>query len=86
MLTFDTAEISAPRDEVGSYRSFSVTDTDTGRQLTYATNRAGEGLFSRRADGTFSQIAGTAQFALWTEPQAVAFLRDKAAKVWGIES
>jgi hypothetical protein len=86
MITYDTREVEAPRDEVGSYRRFSVTDTDTGHELVYATNRAGEGLFHKLADGTFTQLAGTSQFELWTEAQALAFLRDKVRTVWGVEA
>lgn len=82
-LELDTAEIAAPRDEIGSYRRFSITDTALDRTLEYATNRAHDGLWIKTRDG-YDQIAGTHQASITTEAEAVRFLRDKAATVWGV--
>ena len=61
-IIYDTAEISAPASEVGTYRRFSATTPD-GRVLQYATNRSGSGLF--RWDNlscTWVQLQGTAYY------------------------
>jgi len=71
-----------PYEDRGYYVYFAATDTMTGVTVEFYTNKALEGLFHKRADGTYNQSSGTLQFSM---PESPAGQRRKLRALLDIE-
>lgn len=83
MITYDTSQISLPKDEAGSLRQFTATQVETGEEITMATNRNGCGLFELSGGDCIQRGGGTWEVSINDEADALRELQYRAMLYWG---
>lgn len=83
MITYDTSQISLPKDEVGSLRKFTATQVDTGEEITMATNRDFTGIFELSGGEGLQRGGGTWEVDVNDESYARRLLEQRAMMYWG---